>query len=69
MEDQKQTIPIWSDFVPDLWEEHLPNFKEEILEGDWKFAFMSPSNSVKYGFLEENDEVDDEEKAYFVYTH
>lgn len=66
--NQNQSVPVWSEFVYDLWNNHLPHLREELY-GDGQLAF-NPSTGY-YGFQEENEDkevITEESTSLFVYT-
>ena len=63
------SLNLWSEFVSDLWKNHLPHFRE-ILYGDGSFVF-NPTSGY-FGFQEENRwvqaEEDDAQNSVCVYN-
>ena len=50
-------LNIWSEFISDLWEKHLPHLREELY-GEGLFVFNP--NTGCYGFQEEEEEEGEE---------
>lgn len=58
-EERQKTMVVWSEFVVDLWKNHLPHLRElEELYGDALLLLYDPSTS-KFGFEEGELEQDE----------
>lgn len=59
-EQGQKPVMMWSDYVSDLWEKHLPHLRETIVGGG---AFVYDPATGRYGFQEgdyEDDTISDE---------
>ena len=52
-------LNIWSEFISDLWEKHLPHLREELY-GEGLFVFNPDTG--RYGFQEEKEEEGEEDE-------